>query len=131
MSDDEFLSAVLACTLAPAQFNHMGHVRVAWIHLQRYPFDEAVFRTCAAIKSYAAHLGATTKFHWTVREALMHLLHNGGAADRRLNWSAFIARNNDLLANARGHLARHYSDAMLEAGRESFVMPDRLPFQYA
>lgn len=128
MTDDEFLSALLACTLPPAQFNHLGHVRLAWIHLQRYPFSEAVCRTCAAIKAYASHLEANTKFHWTVTEALMHLLDHGGASDRRLDWSAFIARNDDLLANARSHLSRHYSDEMLEEGRDFFVVPDRLPF---
>jgi hypothetical protein len=61
----------------------------------------------------------------------MHLLHKGGAADRRLDWNAFIARNGDLLANARSHLSRHYSQAMLDTGRDSFVSPDRLPFQNA
>lgn len=131
MSDDEFLNGVLACTLPTAQFNHLGHVRLAWIHMQRFPLDEAVARTCGAIKAYAAYLGATTKFHWTVTEALMHLLHRGGAADRRLEWAAFIARNHDLLAHARAHLARHYSERVLETGRDFFVAPDRLPFQDA
>jgi hypothetical protein len=127
MSDDEFLSAFLACTLPPAQFNHLGHVRIAWIHMQRYLLDDAICRTCAAIKAYAAHLGAVAKFHWTVTEALMRLLHQGGAADRRLDWTAFIARNDDLLVNACNHVARHYTERALEAGRASFVAPDLLP----
>jgi hypothetical protein len=50
MTDDAFLSAFEACTLDPQHFNHRGHVRLAWLYLQRYPFDEAVTR--------ATHLGA-------------------------------------------------------------------------
>lgn len=127
MSDEEFLNAFLACTLAPAQFNHLGHVRIAWIHMQRYPLDQAVLLTCAAIRAYATHLGAAAKFHWTVTEALMRLLHQGGAADRRMDWHAFIAHNEDLLMNAHSQLARHYTAPALEAGRASFVAPDLLP----
>ncbi|MES2129473.1 MAG: hypothetical protein V4463_19555 [Pseudomonadota bacterium] len=129
MSDEEFLAQFAACTLPPALFNHAGHVRLAWLHLQRHDFDEAVWRTCDGIRSYAAHLGAAGKFHWTITEALMHLLRAGGAAERGTSWMEFIAANEALLTDARGRVARHYSDALLasDAARTRFVAPDLAP----
>jgi hypothetical protein len=46
MTDDEFLAALDNCTLDAQHFNHLGHLRLAWLHLQRYDVDEAVARTC-------------------------------------------------------------------------------------
>lgn len=58
ISDDEFLSAFLDCSMPATGFNHRGHVRAAWLLLGRYPLEEAVEQTCAGIARLAAHLGA-------------------------------------------------------------------------
>jgi hypothetical protein len=120
MSDDDFLAAFAARTLPPAQFNHVGHLRLAWINLRRLPLDDAINATCEGIRGYATHLGAADKFHWTVTEALLRLLY----ADRALPWADFLAANGQ---DVRARLALHYSDAALAAGRERFVAPDRAP----
>jgi hypothetical protein len=129
MTDDDFLSTFEACTLDPQHFNHRGHVRLAWLYLQRYEFDEAVARTCHGIRAYAAHLGAGAKFHWTVTQALMQLLHAAGGGDRALGWDAFVSENSALIAEARLRLAQHYSEELLDssAARAGFVAPDRAP----
>ena len=129
MTDHEFAERLEGCTLSSADFNHAGHVRLAWIYLQQLPFDEAVARTCATIRRYATHLGAQGKFHCTVTEALMALLRAGGAADRAVAWEEFLQRNAALLADARAALARHYTSALLDsdAARSGFVAPDLAP----
>lgn len=78
---------------------------------------------------YAARLGAADKFHRTVSEAMMRMLVECGAADRSQDWNAFIQRSAPVLADARAHLARHYSAALLasEAARRTLVQPDLLP----
>jgi hypothetical protein len=129
MRDDAFLARVGDCTLDRQHFNHLGHVRLAWIHLQRHPFEEAVARTCEGIRAYAIHLGAADKFHWTVTEALMHLLREAGAADRTLAWPQFLARSAPLLADARARVGLHYSAQLLAQpeARRRFLAPDLLP----
>jgi hypothetical protein len=129
MTDDDFLSAFEACTLDPQHFNHRGHVRLAWLYLQRYDLDEAVVRACHGIRAYATHLGAAGKFHWTMTQALMRLLHAAGAADRTMGWEAFVTANSALIAEARLRLAQHYSEELLDssAARQGFVAPDRAP----
>lgn len=128
MTDDEFLSSFTACTLPPEQFSHAGHIRLAWIQLQRHDFDQAVDGTCRGIRAYATHLGAATKFHTTITVALMHLLRAAGAADRDVSWYQFVTANQDLVHNARAILGRHYSSQCLDSqeARERFLPPDLL-----
>jgi hypothetical protein len=129
MTDDDFLTAFERCTLDPQHFNHLGHVRLAWLNLQRHDVDDAVTRTCEGIRAYATHLGAAAKFHWTITEALMHLLRAAGAADRALRWDDFLAENQALISDARARLALHYSQQLLASAeaRERFVAPDLAP----
>jgi hypothetical protein len=114
MDDQTFVSSLETCALPPDQFNHAAHLRLAGIYLARYPLDQAVARTCATIRRYAAHLGAAEKFHATVTVALVRLLHAHGAS---------------ALSDARGRLALHYSAALLAtaAARANFVPPDLEP----
>jgi hypothetical protein len=127
MTDDDFLASLADCSLPPAHFNHLGHLRLAWLMLQRHPFDAAVERSCATIVAYATHLGAPGKFHRTITVALLHLLNAAGA--READWPAFVAANPALIQRARECLALHYSAECLasEAARSSFVAPDLAP----
>ena len=129
MTDDEFFTGLVDCTLAPAHFNHAGHVRLAWICLQRHAPEQAIALACETISRYATHLGAAGKFHRTISEALMRMLLAQGAAQAGLGWEAFRQRSADLLADAKAQLARHYSDHLLasELARTSFVAPDLAP----
>ncbi|MBZ2206414.1 hypothetical protein [Massilia soli] len=129
MTDDEFLASFSACTLPPEQFSHAGHIRLAWINLQRLDFEPAVEATCRGIRAYATHLGAATKFHATITVALMHLLRAAGAGERDISWYQFVNANQELMHDARAVLARHYSSQLLDsqASRERFVGPDLQP----
>lgn len=129
MSDDEFLARFLDSTIPPAGFNHVGHLRAAWLLLQRLPPDEAVQATCDAIARLAARLNVPGKYHRTVTEALVRLMASRGGADRALSWQDFLNCNTDLVEDGRAVLARHYSDECLFSplARSQFVWPDRQP----
>jgi len=127
MSDDQFLAAFLDCSMPPAGFDHLGHVRATWLLLQRRPLHDAIEDTCNGIARLAAHLGVPGKYNRTLSEALVILMAHGGGAT--LAWPDFLAANGQLMDDARGLLARHYSDERLNspAARKRFVPPDRLP----
>ena len=129
MSDDQFLAAFLDSSMPPAGFDHLGHVRAAWLLLQRQPLEQAVETTCDAIDRLAAHLGVPGKYNRTLSEALVRLMAYGGGASSALAWQGFLAANTELMRDARGVLARHYSDEKLYCpeARGRFVPPDRLP----
>lgn len=128
MSDDDFLSSFHELRLPLDQFGHLNHLRLAWLHLQRATVPVAVAATCGGIRAYAIHHGVPGKFHWTMTEALMRLMHAWGASERALDWDAFIG-GAPTLHDARACLAQHYSDALLATpqARVAFVAPDRLP----
>lgn len=129
MSDDQFLADFLACRLAKEDFNHHGHLRAAWLLLQRHPLEEAIERCCSGIERLATHFGAATKFHRTRSEALLRLMARGRAGSHAVSWQQFLRNNQALLDDARGMLARHYSAAALDApeARLRFMPPDLLP----
>ncbi|SDS71316.1 hypothetical protein [Pseudomonas oryzae] len=129
MSDDQFLAAFLDSSMPPAGFDHLGHMRAAWLLLQRRPFEDAVAETCNAIARLATRLGVPEKYNRTLSEALVRLMAHGGASNRALSWPDFLAANADLVGDARRVLVRHYSDETLysEAARECFTAPDRQP----
>lgn len=129
MSDNEFLAAFLDSSMPAAGFDHLGHLRAAWLLLQRLPLDLAVIETCNGIARLAARLGVPGKYNRTLTEALVRLMALGGASDATLSWHDFLAANPALVTDARGVLARHYRDEVLDshAARECFVPPDRQP----
>ena len=127
MSDDQFLAAFLDSSMPPAGFDHLGHLRAAWLLLQRRPLEDAVSETCNAIAQLATRLGVPGKYNRTLSEALVRLMAHGGATDRALSWPDFLAANADLVGSARLVLARHYSDDTLNSAvaQECFTPPDR------
>lgn len=133
LSDDEFLAAFEALTLPSELFDHRGHLRLAWILLQRDPLHAALERVCSGIRAFAGHLGASQKYHHTLTVTVVLLMHARGAADPALAWDDFVSGNADLVNDSRGLVRRHYSDErLLQAdARTSFVTPDRQPLPAA
>lgn len=62
MDDDQFLDAFERCEIPNDQFHHRDHVRLAWIYLRKYGFDEAALRIGQSIRNFAAHHGANSKY---------------------------------------------------------------------
>jgi hypothetical protein len=127
MLDDEFLAAFLECRMPGSAFDHRGHARVAWLLLKRYPLEQAIEQVCSGIARLAAHLGAREKYNRTVSEALVRLMAARGL--HATTFEEFSSANEQILTDARGMLARHYSPEVLSspAAKAGFVPPDRLP----
>lgn len=127
--DDDFLTQFTALALPLEAFSHLGHLRVAWIYLQRFPLADAIELVCRGIARFAAHAGAAGKFHRTMTEALVRLLAHGGAGDADRGWDDFLAANSQLVTDAQQVLARYYSPTLLASSQaqHTFVPPDRRP----
>ena len=129
ISDEDYLAAFLEHRMPITSFDHYGHVRVAWLLLQRIPFDHAVKQVCDGIAVLAMQVGAPEKYHRTITEALMRLIAHGGAMDATVSWEAFVQANPKLMHDVRGLLAEYYSnDRLMNAdARVRFVQPDLQP----
>lgn len=129
LSDDQLVAGFERLSLSPDVFSHLGHLRVAWVYLQRLPSEEANERICQGIDAFATHLGASEKYNRTLTQALVKIMLARRAADPTLSFEAFLTENPELVRDASGLLSRHYSDERLtsERARREFVEPDREP----
>ncbi len=74
LNDATFIAQFENQTLSSAHFNHIGHLRLAWLYLERYPLEQAISLVCGGIKAYAESLGASTKFHFTITNAIVRIM---------------------------------------------------------
>jgi hypothetical protein len=75
MTDEQFARAFERGEIAPADFDHRAHVRVAWVYVQEGPsIDVATARMREAIRRFAAKANAAQKYHETITVLWMRLL---------------------------------------------------------
>jgi hypothetical protein len=75
MTDEAFARAFEEGSITPAQFDHVAHVRVAWVYLHETgSMEEALSRMRSAIRGFAAAAGVPRKYHETITVLWMRLL---------------------------------------------------------
>lgn len=127
MSDDELIARFEALEF-PGGFRHRDHVRLAWIHLRRFPVPEALARISTGLADLARSRQMPGRYHQTITWAYVFLIGERMArADRDRGWEDFAEENADLLEWSGGILRLYYRDETLrsELAREVFVLPDR------
>ena len=68
MSDDEFLAAFESCALPRELWTHVAHIRIAWLYLTRFAFDEAAERVCRGIRQYNESVGSRGYHETSMRD---------------------------------------------------------------
>ncbi len=130
LDDTEFVLQFENGSLPPALFDHLGHLRMAWIYLQRYGEDRAIEKACGGIRAFARHHGDADKFHKTLTVASIKIVNHfvqGSSAD---HFSNFIRENPGLGHSFKELVERHYSGSLLgsKKARGEYLPPDLLPF---
>ena len=130
--DREFRSAFEACSVAPSEFNHEAHVRLAYIYLVEGDTDSAVRKMRESLLAFLEHNGIPPdKFHETLTRAwvlaVRHFMNVSGNKSGSTSADDFIAKNPELLDSKI--MLTHYSASVLFSAdaRESFVEPDLDP----
>jgi len=124
MTDAEFLAALEAATLDPAEFTHRAHVRAGYLILSQAPsFGMALDRMEQAICRFAARNGKDGLYHATITTAFMTLIHERMAFGDHEDWESFAAAHPDLFE--AGVLERYYPKAFLARpeSRAVFCLP--------
>ena len=77
-ADRIFLESFQRCTLPTEHWTHRAHVRIAYLHLVQFPFDQALNRMRAGIQALnAAHgtpEGPTSGYNETTTHAFLHVV---------------------------------------------------------
>lgn len=132
MTDQELLAALEDCTLPQEQWDHQGHVRVAWMYVTQHDLETAVAKMRGSLQAYNALANVPEAidrgYHETITLAFMRVI---AAADRETGPHAtaadFCQQHPELLDKKA--LLRFYSrDRIMswEAKRE-FIEPDLEP----
>ncbi len=75
LSDQDFIHQFEQKTLPLKEFNHRSHLRLAWLYLHKYSLLPALKKITEGIEAFAVSLGANDKFHHTLTEAIVRIMH--------------------------------------------------------
>jgi hypothetical protein len=74
LDDATLVTRFEALAIAPADFGHREHVRLAFAMLTEADFAEAAARYGRALRTFAASVGAAQKYHATLTWAYLALV---------------------------------------------------------
>ncbi|UAA39208.1 hypothetical protein KIH87_02260 [Paraneptunicella aestuarii] len=128
LSDAEFQQQFEDKTLNPDEFDHKGHLRIAWLYLSQQPLLQATNSVCSGIKAYAESLGAKDKFHYTLTVATVRLISERMDSGNYRHFYELLKNNTDLITALKQLIAKQYSEELLnsERARNEYVEPDRI-----
>jgi len=126
LNDSTFLSQFENGSLSPEHFDHIGHLRIAWLHIEKFGKQEAIKRVCTGIKAYAESLGANDKFHHTITCALVAIMATRISRFQIKTWDSFLNTNPDLVNDALGVLYQYFTKERLhsEKAKQTHIEPD-------
>ena len=125
MTDEAFARAFEDGSVTPAEFDHLAHVRVAWVYLRESAsVDEALTRMRDGIRRFAAAAGVPQKYHETITVLWMRILEEVRTAGASGELSD-VLREHPALADKELPL-RYYSRERLfsDTARAAWVEPD-------
>jgi hypothetical protein len=128
MTDEAFARAFENGGVTPADFNHVAHVRVAWVYLREAAsVEDALARMREAIRRFAAAAGASNKYHETITVLWMRLLEDVRARGASGELADVLRAHPDLAD--KDLPLQYYSRERLfsDEARAAWVEPDRLP----
>jgi hypothetical protein len=122
MTDQEFLLAFEQQRLHA--FPHAAHIRMAWLYLSQYGWDEGIARIRDGIQRFATAHNATQKYHETITLFWSRLVHYAISQSTATNFEQFINSYPHLLDSTLH--TRHYSREVIQsdAARHGWVEPD-------
>lgn len=131
LSDNDFELQFEDSSLDPALFTHEAHVRLAWIHLNKYGLEQAILNITGQLKKYVCVVGASSKYNATVTVAAIKAVHFFMGKSGSSNFKDFIAENPRLLTSFKELIGHHYvTDIFIsEDAKENFLEPELEPFE--
>lgn len=130
LTDHEFETQFADRSLEPSLFTHEAHLRLAWIHINRYGVEAAIDNICQQINAFATAHGDHDKFHKTVTVAAVRAVYHFILKSESGDFADFIAEHPRLKSSFKQLIDAHYGIDIFksEQARKEFIEPDLLPF---
>lgn len=130
VSDGDFERQFQSLALDPSLFSHEAHLRLAWIHIQKYGVEQAVVNLCDQIKRFANFHGDFTKFNMTLTVAAVRAVYHFTLKSNHHSFKSFIGEFPRLKYNFKDVMDCHYGFDIYQNPKAKIVYlePDLLPF---
>lgn len=130
LSDDAFEEQFRSCAFEPADFSHEAHLRLAWIHIQKYGIEKAEKNVQEQLLKYVGHVGAKDKYNSTLTLAAIKAVHHFILKSKADSFSNFIEEFPRLKYHFKELMACHYSFDIYNSpkAKRTFLAPDVLAF---
>lgn len=131
LSDAEFERQFASCQLNPSIFSHEAHLRLAWIHIDKYGIEQAKENIQKQLQDFVAHVGAMGKYHKTLTIVAVEGVNHFMKKSKSDNFKDFIIEFPQLKNNFKELIGSHYSFDIFKSikARTEFLEPDLLPFE--
>lgn len=131
LTDSEFELKFENASLNPEVFTHEAHLRLAYIHIQKYGQEQAVKNICSQLLKFVTQLGAAAKFNKTVTVSAVKAVKHFMQKAESQNFEDFILEFPRLKYNFKELLAFHYKIDIFnsETAKKEFLEPDLEPFE--
>lgn len=126
MTDGEFLKAFEECTLT--EFHHSDHIRMAWLYLRGYGFEEGTARIAEGIRRFAASHQQHRLYHETITVFWIRVVeHVRQTYPEVADFESLVLRA-PFLSDSRS-IYKHYDRQLLmsDRARQEWCAPDLLP----
>jgi hypothetical protein len=133
MDDSVFLARFEDASMPMTEWHHREHVKVAYLYVRKYPFEEALRMMREGVKAFnAAHRYRDTPlrgYHETLTRGWLHLVHYSLCEFGPEETADLFFDRNPPLQN-KGALAHFYSRELLfsHQAKVDYVEPDLLRF---
>jgi len=131
LSDADFERQFSNCQLNPSIFSHEAHLRLAWIHIDKYGLEQARENIQQQLQDFVAHVGSADKYHKTLTIAAVEAVNHFMKKSKSDNFKDFIMEFPQLKSNFRELISSHYSFDIFASpeAKSEFLVPDLLPFR--
>ncbi len=130
LTDEAFEIAFREGSLDVSLFSHEAHLRLAWIHIEKYGVKRAIDNVCEQLKCFVLKNGAVDKYNTTVTIAAIRAVYHFRLKSETDNFTEFISEFPRLKNNFKALLEQHYTTDIFssEKAKKSYLVPDLLPF---
>lgn len=130
LSDHEFEEQFRECILSPSDFTHKAHLRLAWIHIEKYGLDQAKENITTQLLAFVKHAGAIEKYHKTLTIVAVEGVNHFQKKSSSDNFSDFIVEFPQLMTDFKALMSSHYSFDIFGSAKakSEYLEPDLIPF---
>ena len=118
LSDGEFETQFACGTLNPALFNHEAHLRLAWLHIDKYGIERAIENICNQLASFVSASSLKDKYNKTFTIAAIRAIYHFKLQSRSKNFNDFILEFPELRYNFKQLVGFHYENNIFYSQHE-------------